>query len=109
MRVLVVVFVVVSLIMLAAWLVAGDLLAACTLSSPLGWTVPVTIALVAAAVWRLLAARARTPDRTRQVEPTEVVCGSCGRSVFSDWRLCPYCAAVLDEDPMRAEPAAHES
>lgn len=60
-------------------------------ASIFGWAVPLVALFVIIGVTWLLLAR----DSDEPVEDGELyaVCPSCGQSVLSDWRLCPYCGA----------------
>jgi hypothetical protein len=75
------------------WVMSG-----CAIAAPLGWTLPITTAFVVIGVaWLLMSQK---PDSKRDGDDShDVPCSECGRSVRKDWRLCPYCAAVLDRGP----------
>jgi zinc ribbon protein len=60
--------------------------------SILGWAVPLaSLFTIAAITWLLiLGNQPEDEDATRYVS-----CWSCGHSVMSEWRLCPFCGAEL--------------
>ena len=61
--------------------------------SMLGWALPlVSLFVIVAITWFLIARDSRdTPDDVARY----VSCWSCGHSIQSEWRLCPYCGAEL--------------
>jgi hypothetical protein len=70
----------------------GLSLIGCTASTPLGWTVPlVSVVVIGAAAWVLLAQREKDPTDTAEFRSTS--CPTCGRNVLVAWRLCPYCGS----------------
>ncbi len=72
----------------------GMSLAGCTAATPLGWTVPlVSILVIAAAAWYLLAQTEKDPGSAKEFR--SAVCPSCGRNVLEDWRMCPYCGSGM--------------
>ena len=72
-------------------------------SSLLLFAVPVlTLIAIVATTWYLLAREAR--DAETDALPY-VECGSCGQSILSEWRLCPYCGSRVD--PSVATVEAH--
>jgi hypothetical protein len=73
-------------------------------STPLGWLIPLaSIAVIAGVAWLLLS---QIPvGSSRSNDYRSIACSSCGRTVLTDWRLCPYCGAALSPDPsMRQGP-----
>lgn len=63
--------------------------------SVLGWTFPVASFFVVIGVaWLLLSQSPRDPGQ----HPLYAPCPTCGRSVMTDWRLCPYCGEILERD-----------
>lgn len=59
----------------------------------MGWTVPLVLLFVIVAItWFLIAhdSSAGDDDVARYIS-----CWSCGHSIMSEWRLCPYCGAEL--------------
>jgi hypothetical protein len=73
-----------------SWMLSG-----CAMSGPLGWTLPIATGFVIAAVgWLLLSQKPHDRDE-RGAGLRGVSCPACSRSVLTDWRLCPYCGAVL--------------
>jgi hypothetical protein len=66
-------------------------------SPAVGWALPLLCLLVILGVsWALLAQAGGTdePDDGSLYIP----CIACGRAIFSDWRLCPYCGARVSGD-----------
>jgi len=62
--------------------------------SPLGWAFPLgSLLAIIGGTWLLLS---RTPKDPGSDESLYAPCGNCGRSILRDWRLCPYCGAMLD-------------
>lgn len=61
--------------------------------SLLGWAVPlVSLFVIVAITWFLIVRDSHdAPDDIAQY----VSCWSCGHSIHSEWRLCPYCGAEL--------------
>jgi zinc ribbon protein len=60
--------------------------------SIMGWAVPlVTLFTITAITWLLIMSDARPDDD----EARYVSCWSCGHSIMTEWRLCPYCGAEL--------------
>jgi hypothetical protein len=56
------------------------------------WAVPLLAGLfVGFSAWALLGDDRSPSDRT----PTASACPRCGRSIRTDWRLCPHCGALL--------------
>lgn len=63
--------------------------ATCTVSTGLGWTVPVVAGLTASGLaWALTVSAHGRQGRTRVAAS---VCPACGGTVMDDWRLCPHC------------------
>jgi hypothetical protein len=63
----------------------------------LGWAVPLASAVIIGVVsWALLlqGGTARRDD-----DSLYITCHSCGRPVFREWRLCPYCGVRLQPVP----------
>jgi hypothetical protein len=59
---------------------------------PFGWTIPLLTGLMVGVVaWALLV------DAPEVEEPviSESTCGTCGRNILSDWRICPYCGTLV--------------
>lgn len=70
-------------------------------SSMLGWAIPlVALFIVIGVTWLLLAGEADGPPESG---PVYSACPSCGQSVLSEWRLCPYCGARQREWHSRHE------
>jgi hypothetical protein len=60
--------------------------------SVMGWAVPLAgLFTIAAITWLLILSDSHAGDD----HPRRVACWSCGHSVMSEWRLCPYCGAEL--------------
>lgn len=62
--------------------------------SPFEWLLPMSGLVFAVALIWLLMMHASRSDRSYH-EP-EGTCSHCGRSIRSDWRLCPYCGDRVD-------------
>lgn len=66
----------------------------CTVAAPFGWIIPLlSIAVIAGVAWILLSLIPRGSGRADGHK--SVTCTSCGRTVLTDWRLCPYCGSAL--------------
>jgi len=63
---------------------------------PIGWLAPLLAgAVLGAATWILLdEPRSRRNDDTRQ---DAGACPQCSREILGQWRMCPYCGALLGE------------
>jgi hypothetical protein len=60
--------------------------------SIMGWALPVAgLFTIAAITWLLLMGDKRVDDDPARYE----ACWSCGHSIMSEWRLCPYCGSEL--------------
>lgn len=71
------------------------LLSSCAMSGPFGWAIPIATGFVIVGVgWLLLSQKPGDRDE-RGGGLRSVSCPACSRSVLTDWRLCPYCGAVL--------------
>lgn len=98
-------FVAVTLLALLFIVNAGSGLSGTTGATPLGWTVPLIAgALVGAVAWLLLSED--PPELT--AEAFSSTCGACGAAVRDDWRLCPYCGAIVDDPRPVYESGAHQ-
>jgi hypothetical protein len=73
-------------------------------STSLGWVVPLVSLLVIVAMTMMLLSR--DSKRPPLDPPASVPCPHCGRSVLSDWRLCPYCGTMIDRAAGVGEPGA---
>ena len=63
-------------------------------SSAVGWALPLLCLVVILGVsWALLAQAGGADDR--EDASLYIPCESCGRAIFRDWRLCPYCGARI--------------
>lgn len=62
-------------------------------TSFLGWAVPLTLLfLVVAITWFVIALDAKdVPDESAHY----VACWSCGHSIQTEWRMCPFCGAEM--------------
>lgn len=66
----------------------------------LGWAAPLlALSVLGGATWFLLGQR-RT-DQGDRTSYEAVPCSACGREVLGQWRMCPYCGAMLDQSPHR--------
>lgn len=53
----------------------------------------ITLLTIVGTTWYLLVREARDSE----IEDLPYVeCGSCGRSILQEWRLCPYCGSRAD-------------
>jgi hypothetical protein len=69
--------------------------AGCTIARPFGWIAPiVTASVLAVAGWTLMAQR--QPDEGSSTAFISTSCRVCDREVMGQWRMCPYCGAMLD-------------
>jgi H+/Cl- antiporter ClcA len=92
-----------SALLAVAWLVAafdtGGSQGSPGTSSGLAVAIPVIVLVVIAGVtWFLLT---KEPDADG-IAPDYIECASCGRSILSEWRLCPYCGARTEPSPETA-------
>ena len=72
---------------------------------PIGWLAPLLAGVVlGAATWILLdQPRSRRNDDTRQ---DAGACPECSREILGQWRMCPYCGALLAEEGRSGSEAA---
>lgn len=73
---------------------------------PVGWIVPLGSLFVIVGVTWLLLSQAPASDGRDSVPFDSVTCPSCGRLVMIDWRLCPYCGAMMPQAVVPGEGAA---
>ena len=67
----------------------------CTGLTPLGWMTPfLVVGVVMGVAWFL--ARPRIGAASEAVG--HAPCPSCSQIVMTEWHICPYCGAPLDED-----------
>lgn len=64
---------------------------------PIGWIVPLGSLFVIVGVTWLLLSQAPMDGRSDAAPYDSINCPSCGRQVMIDWRLCPYCGAMMTE------------
>lgn len=75
-------------------------------SAPYAWLLPLSAGLVIFGVaWALSTQPPRASERV--TGPHSLPCGSCGKTVFGDWRICPYCGCMLE--PAEAGAHAHSN
>lgn len=68
--------------------------AGCTVAYPFGWLAPLIAAgILGLATWVLLGERGSSSGDVR-ADTTQ--CTRCGREVLGQWRMCPYCGAMLE-------------
>jgi hypothetical protein len=68
-------------------------------SPPFGWIIALaSVAVIAGVAWFLLSLVPRHSADGGFYAST--ACASCGRTVLTDWRLCPYCGSALTPRPM---------
>jgi len=78
---------------------AGQGFAGCTATTALGWTIPLIAGgLVGLASWILLTER-EGEDSGRELRST--ACEVCGHRVLDEWRLCPYCGTITEQQVSR--------
>lgn len=58
----------------------------------------ITLAGTVVLTWYLLS---REAHETEPDVGTYVECGSCGRSILSEWRLCPFCGSRVAKPVVR--------
>lgn len=80
--------------------------ARCTAHSPAGGAVLVTSVAVLAAAEFALVRQCRTKDDDPSERQDRAACARCGREVYREWRMCPYCGAIVDKDPKEKESEA---
>lgn len=78
---------------------------------PIGWIVPLGSLFVIVGVTWLLLSQAPMDGRSDAAPYDSITCPSCGRQVMIDWRLCPYCGAMMTEAaaPAAGNPAVDET
>jgi zinc-ribbon domain len=81
------------------------LLAGATAAMPISWIVPLGSLFVIVGVTWLLLSQAPSDDGADATPYDSATCPSCGRLVMVDWRLCPYCGAMMP-DPAPASDAS---
>jgi hypothetical protein len=93
---------------LAAFALLGPVgvLAGATPALPISWIVPLGSLFVIVGVTWLLLSQASALDGRDTAPYDSVTCPSCGRLVMVDWRLCPYCGAMMAEAIAKSEVAA---
>lgn len=76
-----------------------------TVTYPFGWLAPLLAgAILGVATWVLLdQPRARRHDDAGYDAGT---CPQCDREILGQWRMCPYCGALLSEGRRSASEAA---
>jgi hypothetical protein len=63
-------------------------------ASGVGWTIPIaSVFVIIGVTWLLLS---QSPRDHAGESDLYAPCPTCGHSVLRDWRLCPYCGAMLD-------------
>jgi len=73
----------------------------CTVTYPFGWAAPLLAGgILGAATWVLL--DQSRPRRHDDVSYDAGTCTQCGREILGQWRMCPYCGAMLEEEPRSA-------
>ncbi len=67
-------------------------------SSAIGWALPLLCLVVILGVsWALLVQAGGATDADDG--SLYVPCATCGRAIFREWRLCPYCGARISSEP----------
>lgn len=64
---------------------------------PIGWIVPLGSLFVIVGVTWLLLSQAPVEGQSDAAPYDSITCPSCGRQIMIDWRLCPYCGAMMPE------------
>jgi hypothetical protein len=79
-------------------------------SLPMSWIVPIGSLFVIVGVTWLLLSQAPSDDSADAAPYDSTTCPSCGRLVMVDWRLCPYCGAMMPEAASATDASAsHEA
>lgn len=79
-----------------AFIVASDSqVAGSVVARPIGWLVPAVAASVVLGVSGVLLAQRRSGDEGNS-SYDRVRCPACEREVMGQWRMCPYCGAMLE-------------
>ncbi|MRR12721.1 hypothetical protein EG835_09750 [bacterium] len=93
----------IAAVVVAVFAVAGTVamfLADCRVAGsvvarPLSWLTPLVVASVVLGVSGVLLAQRRSRDEgNTSFDRTE--CPACRREVMGQWRMCPYCGAMLE-------------
>lgn len=64
-------------------------------SRPMDWGIAAVAALVIAGVSWILLSQRRTDD-SEEIPFVRAPCPTCGHEVLGQWRMCPYCGAMLE-------------
>jgi len=81
----------------------GGVLSGTTAATAAGWMMPVAAGITAAGVaWALTRPREEEPDERQHALAG---CAACGGTVFDEWRLCPHCGALLEDERDRTRTA----
>ncbi|MBF4509473.1 MAG: hypothetical protein ISP10_03190 [Aeromicrobium sp.] len=82
----------------------------CAASAQFGWLTPVVTAMVLGGAAFVLAGQRRS-GRDGAPSGDVVPCSACGRELFGEWRMCPYCGAMIrrNRSPRAAETAPEQS
>lgn len=79
-----------------AFIIAADCqVAGSVVARPIGWLVPAVAASVVLGVSGVLLAQRRAGDEGN-TSYDRVQCPACEREVMGQWRMCPYCGAMLE-------------
>jgi len=94
-------------LLLAAFALLGPagVMVGATPALPVSWIVPLGSVFVIVGVTWLLLSQAPSVDGRETAPYDSVTCPSCGRLVMVDWRLCPYCGAMMAEPAVTADAA----
>ncbi|MBN1193529.1 MAG: hypothetical protein JXA36_07580 [Coriobacteriia bacterium] len=70
-------------------------------SGPVGWVATLVVVFAIAGVgWVLLGQRRANRGDSASLQRTR--CTVCGHEILGQWRMCPYCGAMLRNDGTRA-------
>lgn len=71
-------------------------LGSCALGHTFGWVVPLVAAVVLGGSTWLLLGQADAEDDSTHL-PAAAECASCRKEILGQWRMCPYCGAMLGD------------
>jgi ribosomal protein L32 len=77
---------------------------------PMDWGIAAVATLVIVGVSWILLSQRRTDD-SGKVPFVHAPCSTCGHEVLGQWRMCPYCGAMIrrNRSPRAAETAPEQS
>ena len=80
----------------------------CAFTEPFGWLTPLVAASVLGGATFVLLGQ-RRPRSTAASVSGLTPCGSCGRGLLGEWRMCPYCGEVLEISASTSRAARQET